>query len=263
MPSRTIANEPLDAAFADLEQVHQHRMQREEPDGLVEKVYRQVVDGVCGRKWTAGERIIEAKLARELGISHVPVREAMERLRQEGWVERIPNRGVFVTQFDLEARLGLFQIREMLEAEAVRTLASTITEEQLAELKNVVELYISAQEADNQALVRTADTHFHRLLIHFLGNRRLDDMFESILLQARGSFFMISTNMPFYTSMIHERVKRADHLQIYEALEAQDAQLAVKTLRAHIRMGRITATKLWELVNDICRDDVHAQDMEA
>ena len=245
MPSREIANEPLDAVFADLVQIHQHRTQREEPDGIAEKVYRHVVDGVCDRKWTTGERIIEAKVARELGISHVPVREAMERLRQEGWVERIPNRGVFVTQFDLEAILGLFQIREMLEVEAVRTLASTITEEQLAELKNVTGLYISAQEADNQGLVRTADTHFHRLMIHFLGNRRLDDMFESILLQARGSFFMISKNMPFYASTIHEHVKRADHQQIYEALEARDAQRAVKTVRVHIRMGRIRATKLW------------------
>jgi len=101
----------------------------------------------------------------------------------------------------------------MLEAEAVRTLAPKVNPEQLAELRRVVELQLSAKQAGNHGLMREADTHFHRLLIH----------------------------------------KRADHQHVYRALERRDAELAVRLVREHVRIGCVAATKLAEMVTDIAR----------
>jgi DNA-binding GntR family transcriptional regulator len=255
MVERAANNEKLTDAFAELVRVHRRRAQSKGDKGLIDKVYGHVVERVCRQEWTAGDKINEARLARELGISHVPVREAMERLRQEGWVERIPNRGVFLRKFDLEAIRELFQIREMLEAEAVRTLAPKVNPEQLAELRRVVELQLSAKQAGNHGLMREADTHFHRLLIHFVGNRRLERMFASVLMQARGCLFLITNSLPFHAHAVQEILKRADHQHVYRALERRDADLAVRLVREHVRIGCVAATKLAEMVSDIARRD--------
>ena len=243
----------LDASFADLVQGHQQKIHPQECNGLVQKVYRHIVDGICDQEWLAGEKINEAKVARELGISHVPVREAMERLRQEGWVERIPKRGVFIREFNLETTRDLFQIREMLEAEAVWFVAPKITTEQLNSLNSIVELRASAQEADNYRLMRETDTHFHRLLIHFVGNPRLEQMFESILLQARGVLFLITNHLPFYAHAIQKVLKKADHQHIYAALECHEPELAVQLVREHVRAGCLAAAKLAELTSELTK----------
>jgi DNA-binding GntR family transcriptional regulator len=217
---------------------------------LVEKVYDYVVENIRRGNWLSGVKIAEAKVASELGISHIPVREAMERLQQDGWIDRIANRGAFVKKLDINVVCDLFQIREMVETGSVRAIAETITDEQLDELKSVSDLCDSAREINNMDISQKADIHFHRLLVHFTGNARLESMFESILLQSRGAFFDDSHGTPFYTQL-RGLLQAADHSQIYQSLASHDTVKAEQLIREHIRIGRVSAVKFCELFSEV------------
>jgi len=235
----------------DLVMLQKQKSYDSEGPRLVDTVHQYVLEHICGGRWQPGEKITEASVGKELGISHVPVREAMEKLQQEGWVERIPNRGIFIKGVDVETIENLYQIREIIEVGAVDAIAKTIMSEQLAELKGVVELRESSYHTGKLDVVQQTDTHFHRLLVHFVGNPRLDATFESVLLQSNGSFFGLSERLPFDQEEVRKCLGTAGHRQIYEALEAHDLRKARQLIKKHITIGRITAVKAWEFFDEL------------
>ena len=221
--------------------VHRRRIPPPLVSNLTSKVCEFILEAIRSGKLTPGAKIVEAQVAEELSISPVPVREAMARLEQEGWVERIPNRGAFVKKMGIADIQYLFELREILETAAVEKIAESITSQQLDELKQVMELVETARQTKEEGVAREADTHFHRLLIHFAGNPRMELMFESILLQASGAFFRLAEDYPFFVKEIRKGLRSADHRHIYDALAEHDARKAVKYVREHHKMSCKTA----------------------
>ena len=108
--------------------------------------YRPLCEMVCESLRNAisqgvlkpGERIMEIQLAEELGISRTPIREAMRKLEQEGYVVMMPRRGTYISTISIRDINDIFEIRSALEALSNGLAAERITDEELAELKELM-----------------------------------------------------------------------------------------------------------------------------
>lgn len=223
-------------------------------NGVIKKIHDYVIEKIRTGKWHSGDRIIESSLAKQFKVSHVPVRETMEKLQQENWVERIPNKGICVRVFDADAIKHVFQVREMLESEAARALAGIITDEQLDELEKLIGLIESGKKTDNTSVIQDADAHFHRLIVHFLGNPVLEKMFETLLLQTHGTYYTVTYSLPFYTKQVKQRLGVAGHQQILQALKKRKALEAEELIRKHIKIGAACAIRVCDMWNGAMDD---------
>jgi DNA-binding GntR family transcriptional regulator len=130
-------------------------------------------------------------------------------------------------------------------------MVSKIGKEQIDELETLVLIYEAAISAKDVKLSEEADTHFHRLIVHFAENPRLDKMFESVLLQARGFFFNYTPDLPFYAKELFELTQRTRHRKILDAIKKADAVEIEKILSGHINVGLETALCFCDLTNSL------------
>ena len=141
---------------------------------LAEQVFERLEGEILSGKYQRGELLTEMRLVSDLGVSRTPVREALHRLEQEHLIEISP-KGILivgVTQKDLE---DIFAIRLRIEGLASAEAARHITDEQIAELLETVELqefYVSRKDADH---IKGLDSKFHRQVYKFSGSAILVD----------------------------------------------------------------------------------------
>ncbi len=194
---------------------------------LAEQVFERLEGDILSSKYQRGEILTEMKLVADLGVSRTPVREALHRLEQEHLVETT-SKGILVigvTQKDLE---DIFAIRLRIEGMASAEAARRITEEELAELKETLELqefYVPRKDADH---IKGMDSKFHRLLYRYSGSAVLND-----------TLLPLHKKVQKYRKAAVENENRAqlsakEHRAIYEAIAAGDAELAEKCTVAHI-----------------------------
>ena len=139
---------------------------------LAEQVLERLEGEILSGKYQRGELLSEMRLVTDLGVSRTPVREALHRLEQEHLIEISP-KGILivgVTQKDLE---DIFAIRLRIEGLAAKEAALNMTDEQIRELLETVELqefYVTRHDADH---IKGLDSKFHRLLYKFSGSATL------------------------------------------------------------------------------------------
>jgi DNA-binding GntR family transcriptional regulator len=245
---QTVENNQI-KKLQSLVEAHKQRINSYGDNLLVNRAREWIVRSLCSGNWGPGSKVSEAAVARELGMSRIPVRAAMDRLTQEGWIERIPNRGIFVRKLNEKEVEDLFFVREVLETAAVEQATKNVTDEQLRELKSVVEVYDASYEEQDWEVLRRADTHFHRLLMHFSGSVRLECIFESVLLQSNGPFFAITEFMPTHNGRLQEL--SVAHSELYEALAKRDAAKLKELLSEHIQLAKIRVLKILEYYQDV------------
>ena len=140
---------------------------------LREEIREQLIDDILSGRLPPGTRIVETRLAQELGVSQAPVREALRDLELFGFVTSSPFRGTQVREISPEDLLEIYPVRAALEAVAARTAASRIDDETLARLeKHVGAMREAAAKGDHRAHV-DADYAFHQAIIKASGNRML------------------------------------------------------------------------------------------
>ncbi|NLZ51956.1 MAG: GntR family transcriptional regulator, partial [Thermoanaerobacteraceae bacterium] len=103
---------------------------------LRSKIYHHLKNAILDGVYKPGDSLIEMKLAKELGVSRTPIREAIRQLELEGLVTSIPNKGVVVEGVTLQDVEDIYEIRKMIEGLAARWAAEKISDEQLKELKD-------------------------------------------------------------------------------------------------------------------------------
>src|SRR6266568_4532718 len=136
----------------------------ERPVPLRQSVYEALVELVIAGRLTSGQHLVETELARQLGVSRQPVREALHRLEAEGWVDLRPNQGAFVhvpTDHEVDE---LLDVRELLEVEAARLAAHAATKDQVANLADVCKRGEAAVEAGQTELFVALNNEFHAAL---------------------------------------------------------------------------------------------------
>jgi DNA-binding GntR family transcriptional regulator len=174
-----------------------------------------------------GSRIIETRVAQELGISQAPVREALRDLEQLGSVVHEPFRGCSVRELSIDDLLEAFPVRAALEGVAARLAADRITDDELAVLAGLVETMRTAGAEGDALAESTADAAFHATIVEAAHNGVLARQWSQLQPQART---FISISMP-----ASARGPVADrHLPILDALRSRDPERAATAMHDHL-----------------------------
>ena len=195
---------------------------------LSEQVKDRILQWILEGELAPGSRIIETRVARELGVSQAPVREALRDLTTLGVVEMKPYRGASVRKPSKSDLVEAMEVRGELEALAARQAAARITPQQLDELKALIdEMHELAEQHDTHthALRNTA---FHTTVVRASGNRTLIRIWSMLEPYART---YVTAMVPGIDLMwLGDR-----HIAILEALVDGDPDRAAETMRTHAR----------------------------
>ena len=189
-------------------------------------VRRLVLDRIIRGHYPPGERIVEFKLAKELGVSQSPVREGLRELAAVGIVTIHPRRGARVRMPSSKELADVSLVRSEIDALAARLAADLATDDALAELQAQIDEMLSRLEAQDFPGVTEADVRFHQLIVQASGNHALERTFDQLAPFART---FITLTLPD----VDVREIVLEHLPILEALRDRDGDRAAAAARAH------------------------------
>jgi len=184
-----------------------------------------------------GERLMEVQVAEELGISRTPVREAIRKLEQEGYVIMMPRRGTYVADVSESDVKEIFEIRSALEALATGLAARRIEQEELETLQSLlfeIEGYI--KQKDIEKIVET-DIKFHGLLYQVSRNERLVNIISNLKEQL-ARFRTLSMSYP---GRLYETLE--EHSEMVEAIANGDVSAARDAAEHHMERAEKTLLK--------------------
>ena len=202
---------------------------------LQERTYKSLRTALLDGKFAVGERIFEAEVAQQLGVSRVPVREAVRRLQQDGLLEVRPRSGIYVTSVSADEADDIYRIRAALEGAAASLAAERITDSELATLRKLLQRERESKgngrsRTPSQVVVRADE--FHHAVHVYARSPRLFELLELIYAQVM-QFRAITLSLPGRAdAAIH------GHQRLYDALSKHDADAAERVMRDHIDSAR-------------------------
>lgn len=210
-----------------------------ESDDLVTRIADQVVRAIGDGRLRPGAKVAEAKLARELGTSRAPAREALRLLESQGLIVSHPRRGFFVHAYDADELADIYDLRECLELHAAEGAMARITDEDIARLTDQVALLhtLGAAGAAQEQVVE--DYGFHRMLCEIGGNRRIVKLFDHIATELRAGIALVGR---VYDDPV---TLAATHEPLMEAIRARDAERLKRELREHLVDARTHVVRLF------------------
>ena len=216
----------------------------EKRESLSDLALGQIVDAVVRGDLVPGERLQEAVLARQLGISRGPLREAIRRLEGRHLVVRVPHVGVKIANPSPKEILDLFLVREALEGVACRLAAERMSDEEIRDLESVLaEHGAQADVSSGGGYYQTpGDQDFHYKIIRASQSARLEDLLL-------GDLYHFLRIFRYRSSVKQGRAQAAhlEHREIIAALRRRDAVAAENAMRKHVSNARASlATALLE-----------------
>jgi DNA-binding GntR family transcriptional regulator len=188
---------------------------------------------------TPGQPLSEQELAKLLGVSRTPVREALFRLEREGLIRTVPHKGSFVATLTVQDIHDLFEVREALELYAVRRAVERLDLHELEKIQEEANRIHSgfAPQISSEEKYRALSGVFdklHRVILATCGNRRLIVLLESV----RGMWDLARKVLT--RRIAEEDVIRtfAEHTEIIEALKAQAPEAAERAMQIHLANSR-------------------------
>lgn len=202
------------------------------PDSLTDQAYESIRRAILNHELEPGDRLSVPDLARRLGVSRSPVREAIVRLEREGLARFVANRGAEVALSDSRDVVELLEVREALEGYIARLAAVRLTDTDLSSLRELLSqhrLMVTAADLDGHV---ATDLEFHRRVREGCGNRRLIELHETLHAQIRVALYSTASK-PGNPQLAVE-----EHEALFDALEARDPVLAEQKAREHVRRVR-------------------------
>jgi DNA-binding GntR family transcriptional regulator len=188
----------------------------------LERIRSNVIEGVL----TPGSQLNEVELAATFGVSRGPVREALQRLIQEGLLRSEPHRGVFVPVMSAEDIDDIYLAREALESAAVRRITGTSRAASAYKaLDKIVRGMEAAKNADDWKTVANLDMDFHTALVAAADSNRLERMFTTVISETRLCLRMLTSAFKGRDDLVQE------HREISELIRAENTTAAVEALR--------------------------------
>ena len=179
-----------------------------------------------------GDLLSEGRIAKALGISRTPVREAIRRLAQEGLLQVIPGRAIAVAAPSIQDVLDALHIRELLEPELTRLAAESLPKQAREILEQSIIAMEQAAEADDHLAWSKADTIWHETLSNFSPNKLLG----KLVLEARNRVIGIVFQEYYAPAYLIEGTR--EHRVIVDAILAEDGDRAENLMQKHIQEAR-------------------------
>jgi DNA-binding GntR family transcriptional regulator len=198
----------------------------ERPLPLRQTVYDALVELIVSGTLQPGQHLVEAELARQLGVSRQPIRESLHRLQAEGWVELRPGQGAFVHTPTEQEVDQLLDVRGVLEGEAARLAATSATPEDVARLRDLWREGVAALDVDDDPdRLVTANAAFHAHVTSMAGNVVLAELAGLVDRRVRW----------YYGRVVRTRGHESwqEHGALVDAIAAGDGIAAAEIARHH------------------------------
>ncbi|MFI0709979.1 GntR family transcriptional regulator [Streptomyces inhibens] len=204
----------------------------ERPGPLRERVYEALLELITTRALRPGQHLVESELAGHLGVSRQPVREALQRLNTDGWVDLRPAQGAFVHEPTEEEADQLLTVRTLLEAEAARLAAANTGPAGIAELERLCAKGERAVLDDEVDVAVATNAEFHAKVTELAGNAVLAELAAQVGRRVRW----------YYTPVARQRGKQSwiEHRELIAAIADRDEERATAVMRAHTEHTRRT-----------------------
>jgi DNA-binding GntR family transcriptional regulator len=207
---------------------------------LAEQIKELLLEDILSGVYAPDSRIVETLLARELGTSQAPVREALRGLEALGVVELTPFRGARVRRPDRDELVEAYVVRSEIESLGARLGVPRISDRDIDELSDLAEQMHAAARAGDGRKVASADTAFHGLIVKLSGNATLTRVWRSLEPLSRTYMTLVVPGAdPNWTADLHDPV--------LEALRRRDKRAVVRALKSHFdQASAMLASKLVE-----------------
>ncbi|WP_416977436.1 GntR family transcriptional regulator [Streptomyces sp. T028] len=202
----------------------------ERPGPLRDRVYEALLELITTRALQPGQHLVESELANHLGVSRQPVREALQRLNTEGWVDLRPAQGAFVHEPTEEEADQLLTVRTLLEAEAARLAAARADTFDIDVLDEILALGLQAVADDDVDAAVALNARFHAKIMELAGNAVLAELAAQVDRRVRW----------YYTPVARQRGEQSwiEHRDLITAILNRDEQLATRLMREHTEHTR-------------------------
>ena len=201
---------------------------------IADQIFEQLERDILSGRYPKGEILSELSLAKQLGVSRTPVREAIRRLEQENILEET-SRGLTVVGISHEDMLDMYDIRLQIEGLAARRAAERITDEELAAMRETLDLqgfYVEKGGENSSAQIKNLDSQFHEQLYRASGSKAYCDTLISLHKKiTRFRMASVSKQSRAIQSL-------AEHEAIYAALAARDGEAAAEAATQHTLHAR-------------------------
>ncbi|WP_405793217.1 GntR family transcriptional regulator [Streptomyces sp. NBC_01506] len=204
----------------------------ERPGPLRERVYEALLELITVRSLRPGQHLVESELAGHLGVSRQPVREALQRLNTEGWVDLRPAQGAFVHEPTEAEADQLLSVRTLLEAEAARLAAANSGSAGISALEALCAKGEQSVADDDVDLTVATNAAFHAKVMELAGNVVLAELAAQVDRRVRW----------YYTPVARQRGKQSwiEHRALIAAISARDEEAATAVMRSHTEQTRTT-----------------------
>ncbi|HEX2831008.1 MAG TPA: GntR family transcriptional regulator [Burkholderiales bacterium] len=208
-------------------------MERIDTTGRIsDTVYGILRNAILSHELKSGESLSIPELARKLGVSRTPVRDAVLQLVAEGLAASEPRKGATVLHPDEESLLAIHEVREVLEGLSVRRAAQAISASQIRRLDQILKNQAKAVGQSDVTLFSSTDEAFHELIADVNPEPRLSQFLRILRDQMQLAVTVATANPQ------HLREAHREHVAIFSALSKQDAKAAERAMRLHISRSR-------------------------
>ncbi len=201
------------------------------PVPLRQSVYDALIDLIVGGELSPGQHMVETDLARQLGVSRQPIREALHRMEAEGWVDLRPSQGAFVHVPTDQEVDELLDVRALLEAETARLAAArTASSAQVARLREICREGEAAANADDFGAAVAANNAFHAEIAAIGGNAVLAELAD-----------IVGRRVQWYYRMVapaRGHGSWTEHAEMIKAIEVADTERSQALARKHTERTR-------------------------
>lgn len=195
---------------------------------LVDTVVEQLRESILSGRFAPGERLVEAELARELGISRGPIREALAVLEKNGILVNVPRRGKFLPAFDAVTVDEIYSLRKIIEPYATQLIIASLDDAKRDALHESVEAIQEAADAGDMLELAQRDIAFHHRMYELAGH----ELLRKVWTEAISGKLRMLLNFTIRTHPLDSTAE--NHRVIVDAILAKDDRRTRRLVTEHI-----------------------------
>ena len=148
---------------------------------LSQKTYRILKDAIVKGDLVSNSKLSLNEIAKSLGISNTPIREAINKLSSEGFVKIIPNKGIIIKEINIDDFQEILQIRAFLDGLIAKLASEKITDEEINKMKKMIYKMEKCVKEDDRLTYNDLDIKFHDFLLNITRNSTLKEMYNKLI----------------------------------------------------------------------------------
>src|SRR6056297_2756453 len=192
-------------------------------------VYERLKEMILNNELAPGEKLLQEKLATQLGVSRTPLLKALQMLEYDLLVESIPRRGMFVKKITARELIEIYDVREGIESVAVRLVIDNKTPEKIDVLEGIWQPFVNQISIDEDNYQK-ADDKFHALLLEYSENKILKKTYSNSLLHGR--VMQMGLMRPPEETL-------EEHMALVEAIKKGDYKKADREIKKNIQKSKV------------------------